>query len=262
MDFAVLTIFPELFAPFWEHGMVRRAIAGGKVQAFATDIREFTENRHRTVDDRPYGGGPGMVMKPEPLAKAIRWARQRLPAARTVLLSPQGIPFSQSLAREFADESGFILVCGRYEGVDERIVSGLVDAEVSVGDYVLTGGELPAMIVMDAVIRLIPGVLGGADSAGQDSFSQDLLEHAHYTRPPAFEGEAVPEVLLSGNHAAIDRWRQEQALIRTVLRRPDLLENRRLSASESAILKVWCTKIASLVRGQPLSGADPLSGDE
>lgn len=262
MDFAVLTIFPELFAPFWAHGMVRRAMDRGKVRAFATDIREFTEDRHRSVDDRPYGGGPGMVMKPEPLARAIRWAKRKLPMARTVLLSPQGIPFSQSLAGELAGEPGFILVCGRYEGVDERIISGLVDAELSVGDYVLTGGEIPAMMVMDAVIRLIPGVLGGADSAGQDSFSQDLLEHGHYTRPPDFEGESVPEVLLSGNHAAIDRWRQEQALMRTVSRRPDLLQNRTLSASESAILKVWCKRIASLVRGQPLSGADPLSGDE
>lgn len=262
MDYRVLTIFPELFDPFWSTSIVGRAVESGAVTAEAIDIRDFTADRHRTVDDRPYGGGAGMVMKPEPLAAAIRAAKARSPSARTVLLSPQGRPFCQPAARELARLGGLIFVCGRYEGVDERICAGLVDEELSVGDFVLTGGELPAMIVMDAVTRLLPGVLGGEGAAENDSFAEGLLEHGHYTRPPEFEGETVPPVLRSGNHAAIDRWRRETALIRTFLKRPDLLRERALSPEERAILREWGEQIADIIQAPAASGAGSPSGAE
>lgn len=262
MRYQVLTIFPELFEPFWSTGIVGRAVAAGRVEARAADIRDFTTDRHRTVDDRPYGGGAGMVMKPEPLSSAIRAAKSRSPSARTVLLTPQGRPFRQRVARELARLDGLIFVCGRYEGIDERICQDFVDEELSVGDFVLTGGELPAMIVMDAVTRLLPGALGGEGAAENDSFEGGLLEHGHYTRPPEFEGEAVPEVLLSGNHAAIAAWRRETALIRTFLKRPDLIRERRLSPEERAILRKWGDEIEAILRSQTVSGADSPSGAE
>jgi len=260
MDFAVLTIFPELFGTFWEHGIIRRAIKNELISAAAVNIRDFAQGKHRVTDDRPYGGGCGMVMKPEPLAAAIRAAQKRKPAAATILLSPQGRVFDQQLARELATRDGLILVCGRYEGVDERICQECIDHELSIGDYILTGGELGAMVIIDAVTRLIPGALGGEDSADKDSFAADLLEHAHYTRPPVFEGNAVPDVLLSGNHAAIDQWRRETALIRTFLKRPDLLFKRVLDRQEVEILKKWCADIEALVQAQSLRGTDPLPG--
>ena len=262
MNFLVLTIFPELFTPFWENGMIKRAIEGGAVAASAVDIRRYTSDKHRTTDDRPYGGGAGMVMKPEPLASAIRAAKNRSPLSRTVLMTPQGRRFSQPLARELAGEEGIIFVCGRYEGVDERIFNGYIDDEISIGDYVLTGGELPAMIVMDAVTRLLPGVLGGEGSAEKDSFSEGLLEHAHYTRPREFEGRGVPEVLLSGNHRDIERWRAETSLIRTFLKRPDLLENRHFTSGEVEVLRRWRVEIERIIEAQSLPGADSLSGGE
>jgi tRNA (guanine37-N1)-methyltransferase len=262
LEYRVLTIFPELFEPFWSTSIVGRAVESGAVTAEAIDIRTFAADRHRTVDDRPYGGGAGMVMKPEPLAAAIRDAKARSPSARTVLLSPQGRPFRQTAAREFALLDGLIFVCGRYEGVDERICSELVDEELSVGDFVLTGGELPAMVVMDAVTRLLPGALGGEGAAENDSFAEGLLEHGHYTRPPEFEGETVPSVLRSGNHAAIDRWRRETALIRTFLKRPDLLRARALSPEERAILREWGEEIADIIQAPALSGAGSSSGAE
>ncbi|MFP4032065.1 MAG: tRNA (guanosine(37)-N1)-methyltransferase TrmD [Desulfococcaceae bacterium] len=262
MQYRVLTIFPELFAPFWSTSIVGRAVESGAAEVEAIDIRNFTADRHRTVDDRPYGGGAGMVMKPEPLAAAIRAAKARSPSARVLLLSPQGRPFRQPVARELSRLDGLVFVCGRYEGVDERVCLDLVDEELSVGDFVLTGGELPAMIVMDAVTRLLPGVLGGEGAAENDSFAGGLLEHGHYTRPPEFEGEAVPEILRSGNHAAIDRWRRETALIRTFLKRPDLLRERPLSPEDRAILRDWGEEIAAIVRSQTLSGADSPSGGE
>lgn len=262
MNFDVLTIFPEMFDLFWDHGIVRRAIESGKISACATDIRGFAEGRHRVTDDRPYGGGCGMVMKPEPLAGAIRNAKQRSPRSKTILLTPQGRVFNQKLAAQLAGLDGLVLVCGRYEGVDERICHDFIDDEISLGDYVLTGGELGAMIIVDAVTRLIPGTLGNVDSAEKDSFSQDVLEHAHYTRPAVFEGRAVPEVLLSGNHQAIDQWRQETAMIRTFLKRPDLLKNKRLDGGEIEILKKWCREIEKIIRSQPLRGPDPLSGGQ
>ena len=239
MKVCVLTLFPELFVPFWDHGIIRRAVQSGRLQPQTVDIRAHAEGRHRVTDDRPYGGGCGMVMKPEPLTAALAHARRQLPQASTLLLSPQGRPFDQALAASLSGEASLILVCGRYEGVDERFVDASVDAEISIGDFVLTGGELGAMVVIDAVARLIPGVLGNADSAGSDTFSDGLVEHAHYTRPPVFADQAVPEVLLSGNHQAIDRWRRETALMRTVLKRPDLLAQRAVTPEEREMLRKW-----------------------
>jgi tRNA (guanine37-N1)-methyltransferase len=246
MDVEILTIFPDIFASFLEHGIIRRAAAEGIIRVSATDIREYAEGRHRQTDDRPYGGGAGMVMKPEPLARALEAAKARRPEARTVLLSPQGRIFNQKVAREMAQEAAFILVCGRYEGIDERVCRGWMDDAISIGDYILSGGEPAAMVILDALTRLLPGALGGAGSAEDDTFSGDLLEHAQYTRPPVFQGEAVPEILLSGNHAAIAAWRLEDALLRTLVKRPDLLEKRGLSRDEKEILKRWCRRIERL----------------
>jgi tRNA (guanine37-N1)-methyltransferase len=251
MQILVLTLFPGMFDALWSHGMIRKAVEQGSITASALDIRPFAVDRHHVTDDRPYGGGSGMVMKPEPLAAAIRAAQERLPAARTVLMTPQGRVFTQTLAREMAALPGLILVCGRYEGVDDRLCGELIADEVSIGDYVLTGGEIAAMAVIDAVTRLIPGVLGGADSAARDSFSNGLLEHAHYTRPPVFEGAAVPAVLLSGHHRNIERWRRESSLLRTFVNRPDLLRERALTAEETEILQRWQAEVSALLGGPP-----------
>lgn len=247
MKFTVITIFPEMFPPFWDNGILRRAILAGVIRTEAVNPRDFTSDRHHVTDDRPYGGGCGMVMKPEPLAAAIRSSREAAPDALTVFLTPQGRPFTQETARCLSERKHLILVCGRYEGVDERVIDTDTDVELSIGDYVLTGGELPAMIVMDAVTRLIPGALGGEDSAERDSFSAGLLEHAHYTRPPLHEGEAVPEVLLSGHHAAIDSWRRETSLIRTALKRPDLLRETPLTPADLRTLRQWHRELGVLL---------------
>ncbi len=257
-----MTLFPEMFSLFWDYGIVARAIREQTITACAVNPRDFTKDRHRTADDRPYGGGQGMVMKPEPLAEAIRVAKRRLPEAPAVLLTPQGRPFDQETAGHLAALGGLILVCGRYEGVDERVGDSLVDMEVSVGDFVLTGGELPAMLVMDAVIRLVPGALGKEASAREDSFSEGLLEHAQYTRPRDFEGREVPPVLLSGNHKAIEAWRRENGLIRTFLKRKDLLERRGLQSEERRILQKWYRDIERLLDAQPLPGTDPSPGGQ
>jgi tRNA (guanine37-N1)-methyltransferase len=201
-------------------------------------------------------------MKPEPLAGAIRAAKEAVPTAATVLLTPQGRVFNQQIARELMTLSGLIFICGRYEGVDERVCEHYADFDISIGDYVLTGGELAAMSIVDAVTRLMPGALGGEEAAERDSFSNDLLEHAHYTRPPLFEGAQPPPVLLSGNHKEIENWRFESALIRTFLHRKDLLENRSLSRREIDVLRKWCTDIERIVRSQPPSGSGSLSGDQ
>lgn len=259
--FTVLTIFPEMFVPFWNTGIVRRAIELNKVQVSAINIRDFAQGRHKTTDDRPYGGGSGMVMKPEPLALSIRAAKQANPFAQTILLTPQGRVFNQTIAQELSSVQGVIFVCGRYEGVDERICYEYIDEELSIGDYILTGGETAAMVIMDAVIRLIPGVLGGEDSAEKESFSKGLLEHAHFTRPRIFEGNEVPEILMSGHHQRIETWRMESALIRTFLKRPDLLENRKLSEREIDILKSWCSRIDTIIKSQSKGRIDSLSGD-
>jgi tRNA (guanine37-N1)-methyltransferase len=262
MNFIVLTIFPEMFNPFWEHGIIRRAIDREKICTSAIDIRKFAEGKHRTTDDRPYGGGCGMIMKPEPLAGAIQAATKIAPFSKRILLTPQGRRFDQKVAHEFASSQGLILICGRYEGVDERICHDFVDDEISIGDYILTGGELAAMVIIDAVTRLIPGILGGKDSAEQDSFSDSVLEYAQYTRPRNFQGHEVPEVLLSGNHNEIEKWRFETSLIRTFLKRPDLLENRALSKQEIEILKKWCVDIEKIIHNQSLHGPGTLSGGQ
>jgi len=230
MKIEVVTLFPRMVAGALEFGVVSRAIARGLLSIGTEDPRAHTRDVHRTVDDRPYGGGPGMVMKPEPLAAAIRAAHARLPeGSPRVYLSAQGERFSQEAARELAALPGVLLVAGRYEGVDERVIEVGIDRELSVGDYVLSGGELPALIVIDALARLLPGALGDERSCEEDSFMQGLLDWPHYTRPEVFEGLPVPPVLLSGDHADIRRWRLAQALTRTMERRPEMLKNAKLA---------------------------------
>lgn len=235
MRFDVISLFPEMFAAM-RQGVTGRAIERGQVTLQLWNPRDYADDAHRTVDDRPYGGGPGMVMMVEPLRQAIQAARAAVPESRVLYLSPQGRSLDQAAVREMAAEPGLVLLAGRYEGVDERLIDAFVDEEWSIGDYVLSGGELPAMVLMDAVIRLLPGVLGHADSAEQDSYVDGLLDCPHYTRPEEIEGSAVPEVLTSGNHELIRRWRLQQALGRTWLRRPDLLKGRRLSSEEQVLL--------------------------
>jgi tRNA (guanine37-N1)-methyltransferase len=246
MDFGIVTIFPGMFDSFLSHGIIRRAVEAAIIRVVAIDIRDFAKDKRRTVDDKPYGGGSGMVMKPEPLSAAIQAAKAKIPGAPVALLSPQGRRFTQRVAQEYAALKGVIFICGRYEGVDERIYQS-IDDEVSIGDYVLTGGEPAAMVMIDAVTRLLPGALGAEDSADRDSFSGHLLEHAHYTRPPVFEGESVPDVLLSGHHGRVAQWRRETSLVRTLLKRPDLLDQRELEESEKEILKKWCRWIEQAI---------------
>lgn len=248
MNITVLTIFPEMIEPYLGFGMIRKALDEGHVRIEAVNIRDYAEGKHQVTDDKPYGGGCGMVMKPEPLAASIKAARKHCKDARVIHMTPQGRPFNQEIARELSCLNGLILVCGRYEGIDERVVSGYVDDEISIGDYVLTGGELAALVITDAVTRLIPGVLGGEESAEKDSFSSHFLEHAHYTRPALFEGEHVPDVLVSGNHALIDKWRTETSLIRTFLKRPDLLDDVQFDAEHHSILKKWRNRLDLLIR--------------
>jgi tRNA (guanine37-N1)-methyltransferase len=237
MHFEVVTLFPELVGLAGRFGVVGRACERGLVRLGTTDPRAFATDVHRTVDDRPYGGGPGMVMKVEPLRSAIRAAREKLPpGSRTVILSPQGRVFDQAVAREYVALPGLLLVAGRYEGIDERVVRMEADEALTVGDYVLSGGEVPAMLVVDAVARLVPGVLGDENSAVEDSFSDGLLDCPHYTRPEEVEGMRVPAVLLSGDHGAIRRWRLKQSLGRTWALRPELLAGRELSAEERGLL--------------------------
>jgi tRNA (guanine37-N1)-methyltransferase len=251
MKFVVLTIFPEMFDPFWKHGIIRKAIDQKKIIASTLNIRDYAADKHQVTDDRPYGGGSGMVMKPGPLSGAIRAAQRRVSSAKTILLTPQGRVFDQKLARELSVFDGLIFVCGRYEGIDERICHELIDCEISIGDYVLTGGELAAMVIIDAVTRQIPGTLGAKDSAAKDSFANGLLEHAHYTRPQIFEGEAVPQVLLSGHHGEIENWRLESSMMRTLLKRPDLVQNRGLDKKEIEILNKWSRRIEEIIKSYP-----------
>jgi tRNA (guanine37-N1)-methyltransferase len=217
LRFDVVSLFPGIFAPVFEAGVVGRAIGRGLLELHAHDLRAYTHDRHRQVDDIPYGGGPGMVIKPEPVFEAIEAIRTANPGP-VILMEPWGEPFTQELARELAAEPGLVIVCGRYEGIDDRVREKLADREVSIGDYVLSGGELPAMVVIDAVARLVPGVLGDEGSLAGDSFSADLLGHPQYTRPAEFRGLRVPEVLLSGNHREIEAWRRAQARRRTLAR--------------------------------------------
>ncbi|TAN47239.1 MAG: tRNA (guanosine(37)-N1)-methyltransferase TrmD [Methylococcaceae bacterium] len=239
MRFDVITLFPEMIEQSTRFGVVGRALENGKLAVVTWNPRDYTHDVHRSVDDRPYGGGPGMVMKVQPLRDAIRAAKAAAPGAGTVYLSPQGHSFNQDAATAFAGLPGLILVAGRYEGVDERLIEAEIDEEWSIGDYVLSGGELAALVMIDAVARLLPGVLGDAESAQQDSYMDGLLDCPHYTRPVDIEGRRVPDVLQSGNHAAINRWRLKQALGRTWQRRPDLLVERELNAEQLRLLEEY-----------------------
>lgn len=231
MTFDILTLFPGMFASPFAESILGKALDKGLIGLRAHNLRQWAEGRHQVTDDAPYGGGDGMIMKVEPAARALRDLRHQAPQAAVVLLTPQGKPFRQADAAALAEKPGLIFVCGRYEGYDERIRS-LVDVEYSLGDFVLTGGELAAMVMIDAIARLVPGVLGSEGSAAGDSFSDGLLEYPQYTRPAEFEGMRVPDVLLSGNHGEIARWRRRQQLERTARRRPDLLDTAPLSAGE------------------------------
>jgi len=237
MQIVVVSLFPEMVGQVAEYGVVGRAKERGILALRCENPRDYADDAHRTVDDRPYGGGPGMVLKYEPAAKAIQAARQALPeGARVVCLSPQGAAFDQAVARRYAGLPGLVLLAGRYEGIDERLIECEVDEELSLGDFVLSGGEIAAMAVIDAVARLLPGVLGDNESAAQDSFMQGLLDHPHYTRPESIAGRSVPAVLLSGDHARIARWRQKQALGRSYMRRPDLVRKLQLSKEQRLLL--------------------------
>jgi len=236
MRIDLVTLFPQMVTDLLGYGVTGRALESGVFELGVWNPRDYTHDRHRTVDDRPFGGGPGMVMKIEPLRQAIAAARQANPAAKVVYMSPQGRRFDQPLAREVAQQAGLILVAGRYEGIDERLIELEIDEEWSIGDYVLSGGETAAMVVVDAVTRLLPGALGHQDSAEQDSFSVGLLDCPHYTRPENYQGMQVPPVLLSGDHAAIRRWRLKQSLGRTWLRRPDLLQDKSLDKQQQQLL--------------------------
>ncbi len=222
MKIDVLTLFPGMFPGPLDESIIKRACESGRLRLGIHDLRDYTHDRHRTVDDRPFGGGPGMLMKPEPLFEAVEALRGE--KTRVILTSPAGRLFRQQIAREMAAEEHLLLVCGSYEGFDERVRQGLADDELSIGDYVLTNGALPAMVIIDSVTRLLPGVLGDDESSQDESFSGGLLEYPQYTRPAEFRGMTVPEVLLSGDHAAIEKWRREQAEVQTRQRRPDLLE--------------------------------------
>jgi len=235
MRFDVISLFPEMFDAL-RTGVTGRALEQGLAHMVLWNPRDYTHDVHRTVDDRPYGGGPGMVMMVEPLMAAIQAAKEAAPQSRVVYLSPQGKRFDQGAAQRMAQQDGLILIAGRYEGIDERLIDAFVDEEWSIGDFVLSGGELPAMAMMDSIIRLLPGALGHADSAEQDSFTDGLLDCPHYTRPEEILGCTVPEVLKSGNHELIRQWRLKQALGRTWLRRPELLEGRELSKLEQKLL--------------------------
>lgn len=249
--FEFVTLFPEMIEGWAAQGVVGRAIAAGLIGLGVTNPREYARDVHRTVDDRPYGGGPGMVMQVAPLRRALAAARGQAPAGSPVVyLSPQGEVLTQALAAELAQAPGLVLLCGRYEGVDERLVEADVDREVSIGDYVLSGGELPALVLADSVARLVPGVLGAADSAGQDSFASGWLEGPHYTRPEEIDGQRVPEVLLSGDHAAIRRWRLKQALGRTWRRRPDLLATTDLTIEQRELLDEYITEATQAEGGR------------
>lgn len=237
MRFDILSIFPEMFASLTNYGIIGRAVGGGQIKINLVNIRDFGEGPHLMTDDRPFGGGDGMVMKPEPIFRALESIPGVKGNRKVILLTPQGQLFNQAIARRLSKLKQIILVCGRYEGVDERVRSRYVDMEISIGDYILTGGELPAMIIIEAISRLVPGILGGARSNLEESFEDYLLEYPQYTRPRVFQGDGVPSVLLSGDHGGISLWRRAQSIKRTLERRPDLLENVHLSEMDRSILE-------------------------
>lgn len=240
MHIGVITLFPEMFHAITDYGVIGRAVKEGRLRVEFFNPRTFTHDKHQTVDDRPYGGGPGMLMMVQPLSDAIMAAKSAIGTdAKVIYLSPQGQPLTQTGVSDLSSLTSLILVCGRYEGIDERVIQTLIDEEWSVGDYVLSGGELPAMVMIDAITRLLPGVLGHAESAVEDSFVNGLLDHPHYTRPEILNGMQVPKVLLSGNHAEIRRWRLKQSLGRTWQRRPDLLQHLALTDEQKSLLKAF-----------------------
>lgn len=239
MRFDIFTLFPDVFTPYLETSILQRAIQGDLIKVHLHNIRDWTTDRHHITDDAPYGGGGGMVMKPEPIFRSVEEVIGSPLCCPLILLTPQGRLFTQAVAQELASQPRLALLCGHYEGVDERVRQHLVTDEISIGDYVLTGGELPALILVDAITRLIPGALGDPSGALDDSHASGLLEYPQYTRPAEFRGWETPEVLLSGNHAAIQRWRREQALLRTLQRRPDVLERAELSEADRRFLEQW-----------------------
>jgi tRNA (guanine37-N1)-methyltransferase len=250
MKIALISLFPEMFAALTDYGISGRAVNQGLVEVANFNPRDYTEDRHQTVDDRPYGGGPGMVMMIEPLRRAIAAARQWVgDSSLVVYLSPQGKVLDQPAVSGFAQRQSVILIAGRYEGIDERLIEAEVDEEWSIGDYVLSGGELPAMVLVDAMIRQLPGALGHSESAQQDSFADGLLDCPHYTRPEDYQGRIVPEVLLSGNHESIRRWRLQQSLVRTQQRRPELLDRLPLDNEQQALLKEMSDALADDGKG-------------
>ena len=235
-SFYVLTLFPEMIDATLSHSIIGRAVNEGIINVEAVNIRDFSKDKHRHVDDYPYGGGAGMVMQPQPIYDAYKSIEEKAGKARVIYMSPQGKRFNQKIAEELSKEESIILLCGHYEGVDERIIEEIVTDEISIGDFVLTGGELAAAAIIDAVSRLVPGVLNKEESHEIESFSDGLLEYPQYTRPPVFMGREVPEVLLSGHHANIDKWRREQSIIRTYQKRPDMLDEAVLTAKERKFL--------------------------
>ena len=237
MRIDVLTLFPEMFRVPFSTGIFKRAVDNGLVSINLYNIRDYTHDRHHTADDYSYGGGPGMVLKPEPVFEAVEAIEKDTGEATVILLTPQGRLFSQQVARELSSHSHVILICGHYEGVDERVREHLATDEISIGDYVLTGGEFPAMVVIDAMVRLIPGVLGSEESPVNDSHASGLLEYPQYTRPAVYRGWSVPDILLSGDHARIARWRQEQAVRRTLERRPDMIDKAELSREDKQLVE-------------------------
>ncbi|MGE4518300.1 MAG: tRNA (guanosine(37)-N1)-methyltransferase TrmD [Desulfobacteraceae bacterium] len=248
MKFAVLTIFPEMFSGFLRESIIGRAVEDGKIEVDIIDIRDFTQDRHKNVDDRPYGGGAGMVMKPEPLFEAVSSVREKYPEAKVAVMSPGGEKYTQKTAEELSLSKELIIVCGRYEGIDQRFIELCCDIEISVGDYVLTGGEIPAMAVIDSAARLVPGVLGCCESAEEESFQSGRLEYPHYTRPFKFRGCKVPEILLSGNHGEIRKWRKTLSLQKTLKKRPDLLFSNPLTEEEEKILSGTIRRLEDFVR--------------
>lgn len=249
MWIGVISLFPEMFRAITEHGVTGRAVKSGLLQIECWNPRDFTHDKHRTVDDRPYGGGPGMLMMVQPLRDAIHAAKQAAgDGAKVIYLSPQGRKLTQAGVTELATNQTLILVAGRYEGIDERVIQTEVDEEWSIGDYVLSGGELPAMTLIDAVSRLVPGVLGDQASAEQDSFTDGLLDHPHYTRPEVLDGLAVPEALTSGNHEVIRRWRLKQSLGRTWQRRPELINNLALTDEQESLLAEYVREVRDSVK--------------
>jgi len=246
MRAVVVTIFPGLVRGFLEYGLIKRAREAGKLEVSVVDLRDHAHDRHRSVDDAPFGGGGGMVMRPDPLFEAVETHKRE--GDRVLLLSPQGTPFGHETAKRLANLPGLVMLCGRYEGVDERVRMAVVDEEISIGDYVLMGGELPALVVLEAVMRFVPGVLGNEESSGQDSFARGLLDFPHFTRPQVFRGMRAPEILVSGDHAAVEKWRRREALRQTLLKRPEILATAELDREDAGILDELRKEKSSPVR--------------